>query len=87
MLSAYGAVISFILAWLIRLQALANRSNKEIAVNTQADKARDVELINLRVQLKSIDRKMDTVIKCVTEQKQMYNDLHQTINETLNRSA
>lgn len=72
-LSSVGAVVSFILGWIARLQLMASKTDKGLAINTQSDMHRDTQIMEIKQDFHKLNKKMDTVINVVRDQKAMYN--------------
>jgi len=73
--SIFG-VVGFILAWITRNTLRANKVNELMAANIEGDKMRDRAIDGIKSDVKSINRKVDSIVRCVGEQKEMYNSVH-----------
>ena len=69
-------VVTFILAWITRNTLRANKFSELMAANIEGDKMRDKAIGDIKSDVKSIDRKVDNIVKCVGDQKEMYNSIH-----------
>lgn len=73
--SVWG-VVGFIIAWVTRNTLRANKFSELMAANIEGDKMRDKAIDGIKSDVKSIDRKVDNIVKCVGDQKEMYNSVH-----------
>ncbi len=80
-LKGTGIAITFLFGWLAKLQWSFIKSDKHLAINTQADKARDKEIHEIKLSYNVIVSKMDQVLLVVQEQKEMHNVLIIRIEE------
>jgi hypothetical protein len=68
--------VAFVLAWITRNTLRANKFSELMAANIEGDKMRDRAIDDIKSDVKSINRKVDNIVKCVAEQKEMYNSVH-----------
>lgn len=76
-----GIAITFLFGWLAKLQWFVNKSDKHLAINTEADKARDKEIHEIKLGYVLLSKKMDQVLLVVQEQKEMHNTILIVIQE------
>ena len=79
-----GIAIAFLFGWIAKLQWNFIKSDKHLAINTQADKARDKEIHEIKLSYNVIVSKVDQILLVVQEQKEMHNILIIRIDKLLN---
>ena len=70
---ALFTIFSFNIAWNMRLQKKVNTIDKLIAINCEADKARDATVLRLETSVRQIKESVRTITFAVADQKEMFN--------------